>query len=371
MKKLKCDYLVVGAGLFGATVARELTDAGYKVIVIDRRSHVAGNIYTEKISNIDVHVYGAHIFHTSNERVYRYVLRFAKLNDFINSPLSFYKGEYYNLPFNMHTFAKLFNITTPEEAKKIIEAEKKQYHVENPKNLEEQAINLVGKTVYETLIKGYTEKQWGKPCTELPPSIIKRIPVRFEYNNNYFDDIYQGIPEDGYTKMVGNMLEGIEVHLNEEYETVKDKYLATKIIYTGPIDKYYNYCFGQLAYRSLRFDTECLDINSYQDHAVINYADIEVPYTRIIEHKYFVLRENQKGTIITKEYPSKWIEGAEPYYPINDNQNNQLYEKYCELSKKDNNVIFGGRLGLYKYLDMDDVILEALKLADTLLKRSV
>lgn len=365
----ECDYLIVGAGLYGATLAHELHEAGYKVIVIDKRGHVAGNIYSESQEDIEVHVYGAHIFHTSNDRVNNYVRKFATFNNFVNQPLGLYKGVYYHLPFNMYTFEKLFGVKTPEEAKARIEKEREEAGIKEPKNLEEQAISLVGKTVYETLIKGYTEKQWGKDAKDLPPSIIKRVPVRFEYNNNYFNDIYQGIPIGGYTKMVENMLDGIEVILNMDYDEHRDEFNAKKVIYTGPIDKYYDYCYGHLEYRSLRFETELLKQKDFQGNAVVNYNEREVPFTRIIEHKYFEFKD-QPYTIITREYPATWKEGDEPFYPLNDEKNNELYQKYFELSKKDDHVIFGGRLGLYRYIDMDDVIELALNKADELLKRS-
>ena len=359
------DYLIVGAGLYGAVCANELTKKGKKVLVIDKRNHIAGNIYTEKIEGINVHKYGAHIFHTHEKWVWDYVNQFAEFNNYINQPVARYKNECYNLPFNMNTFTKLWNdVFTPEEAKSRIEEEKKVYNVENPKNLEEQAINLVGPTIYEKLVKGYTAKQWGRPCTELPAFIIKRLPVRFTFDNNYFNDRYQGIPIGGYTKLIENMLNGIEVQLNTNYLTNKDEYdkIAKKIIYTGPIDEYYNYCLGNLEYRSIRFETEILNSSNYQGNAVINYTDYDVPYTRIIEHKHFEFDTTSPKTVISKEFSSTWKLGDEPYYPVNNDRNNELYSKYKELSLKENNVYFGGRLGGYKYYDMDDTIIAAFEL---------
>lgn len=359
------DYLIVGAGLYGAVCANELTKKGKKVLVIDKRNHIAGNIYTENIEGINVHKYGAHIFHTHEKWVWDYVNQFAEFNNYINQPVARYKNECYNLPFNMNTFTKLWNdVFTPEEAKNRIEEEKKAYNVENPKNLEEQAINLVGPTIYEKLVKGYTAKQWGRPCTELPAFIIKRLPVRFTFDNNYFNDRYQGIPIGGYTKLIENMLNGIEVRLNTNYLTNKDEYdkIAKKIIYTGPIDEYYNYCLGNLEYRSIRFETEILNSSNYQGNAVINYTDYDVPYTRIIEHKHFEFDTTSPKTVISKEFSSTWKLGDEPYYPVNNDRNNELYSKYKELSLKENNVYFGGRLGGYKYYDMDDTIMAAFEL---------
>ena len=376
---MKYDYLIVGTGLFGSVFAYEANKNGKKVLVIDKRKNVGGNIYTENIDGINVHKYGAHIFHTSNEVVWKYINQFAKFNRYTNSPLARYKDELYNMPFNMNTFNKLWGIVTPEEAKRKIDWEKKQAGIEEPKNLEEQAISLVGKTIYEKLVKGYTEKQWGKKATELPSFIIKRLPVRFIYDNNYFNDIYQGIPVGGYTQIIEKMLDGIEVRLNCDYfEHKKElKNIAEKIIFTGPIDKYYNYRFGELEYRSLKFETEELDLENYQGNAVVNYTEYEVPYTRIIEHKHFEygpgLGKIAKGktaqkTVITKEYPDKWIQGKEPYYTMNDEKNTNLYEKYKNLANKDSKVIFGGRLGQYKYLDMDKVIEEALECVQKELK---
>lgn len=364
----KYDYLIVGAGLFGAIFAFEANKKGKKCLVIDKRSHIAGNVYTENIENINVHKYGAHIFHTSNKKVWDFIKQFAEFNRYTNSPVAIYKNELYNMPFNMNTFNKLWGVITPEEAKKKIEEEKESSGIKEPKNLEEQAISLVGKTIYEKLVKGYTEKQWGKEAKELPNFIIKRLPVRFTYDNNYFNDLYQGIPIGGYTKIIEKMLEGIDTKLDcdffENREELEEK--AEKIIFTGPIDKYYDYCFGELEYRSLKFETEVLDLENYQGNAVVNYTEYEIPYTRIIEHKHFEFG-NQPKTVITKEYPNKWTKEKEPYYPINDEKNSKLYEKYKELADKDNKVIFGGRLGKYKYYDMDKVIEEAMTLAGNVL----
>ena len=369
------DYLIVGSGLFGSVFARQATDSGKKCLVIDKRDHIGGNIYTERCGGINVHKYGAHIFHTSDKRVWDYVNRFSAFNRYTNSPIANYKGEIYNLPFNMNTFSRLWGISTPKEAQEIIELEKKSASIENPKNLEEQAISLVGKTIYEKLIKGYTEKQWGRKATDLPAFIIKRIPVRFVYDNNYFNDLYQGIPSEGYTKMAEKLLDGIEVKLSSDFFDNREEYeqIAKKIIFTGPIDRFYDYRFGHLEYRSLKFETEILDIPDYQGNAVVNYTDYETPYTRIIEHKHFeygpglckeALGEAALKTVITKEYPDNWEPGKEPYYTVNDEKNIALYEKYKELSQKDKNVVFGGRLGEYKYFDMDKVILSALELWD-------
>lgn len=374
---MKYDYLIVGSGLFGSIFAYEAHKKGKKCLVIDKRSHIAGNIYTENIDGINVHKYGPHIFHTSNQEVWDYISQFAEFNRYTNSPIARYKNELYNLPFNMNTFNKLWGVVTPQEAKEKIEEEKKQYENKEPKNLEEQAISLVGKSIYEKLIKGYTEKQWGKKATELPNFIIKRLPVRFTYDNNYFNDKYQGIPIGGYTKIIEKMLEGIEVRLNTDFFDNRKEFenIAEKIVFTGPIDKYYNYKFGKLEYRSLRFETEELDIENYQGNAVVNFTEYEVPYTRIIEHKHFeygLSLENiaegkaKNKTIITKEYPD--AKEKEPYYPINDEKNDNLYNKYKDLANKDNKVIFGGRLGQYKYFDMDKVILEALNFAKQELK---
>lgn len=364
------DYLIVGSGLYGAIVARELKNAGYKVLIIEKRNHIAGNVYTEKRDNINVHVYGAHIFHTSDEKVWNYVNKYAKFNDFINSPLAYYKGEYYHMPFNMNTFHEIWGVNSAEEAKAKIEEEKAKENIKEITNLEEQAISLVGRTIYERLVKGYTEKQWGRDCKDLPSFIIKRLPLRFEYNNNYFNDIYQGIPIGGYTKLVENIIGDIEVKLNEDYLKNKDYWnkQAKNIIYTGAIDEFYDYKFGELEYRSLKFEVERIEKEFYQKNCVINYTEREVPYTRIIEHKYF---ENDKSPVtwITKEYPSDYKKGMEKFYPVNDEKNNSLYKKYEELAAKENNIIFGGRLGKYKYYDMDDVIAEALKDSEIILKK--
>ena len=367
------DYLIVGAGLYGAVCARQLTDAGKSVLVIDKRSHIAGNVYTEKTEGINVHIYGAHIFHTNNKTVWDYVQRFATFNRFTNSPVANYKGELYSLPFNMYTFNKMWGVVTPEEAATKIEEQKKAAGITEPKNLEEQAISLVGTDIYEKLIKGYTQKQWGRPCDQLPAFIIKRLPVRLNFDNNYFNALYQGIPVGGYTKMVENMLSGIEVKLNCDYLTDKDALdkLAEHVIYTGPIDAYFNYSLGNLEYRSVRFETETLDITNFQGNAAVNYTDSETPYTRIIEHKWFEFGKDENGndlpkTVISKEYSSEWKPGDEPYYPVNDEKNGALYEKYRELSLKEENVIFGGRLGSYKYYDMDQVIGEAIKIKEIL-----
>ena len=357
----KYDYLIVGAGLFGAVFAYEANKRGKKCLVIDKRNHIAGNIYTEEQEGIQVHKYGAHIFHTSNKEIWEYINKFAEFNRYTNSPIARYKNEVYNLPFNMNTFNKLWGVFTPDEAKEKIKKELAEVNIDEPRNLEEQAIKLVGKTIYEKLVKGYTEKQWGQKAIDLPSFIIKRLPVRFTYDNNYFNDKYQGIPIGGYTKIVEEMLEGIEVKLNCDYFDNKDELVecAKKIIFTGPIDRFYDYKFGELEYRSLRFETEVLDIENYQGNAVVNYTEFEVPYTRIIEHKHFEYG-NQPKTIITKEYPDSWNRDKEAYYPINNEKNNELYDKYKELSEKDTNVIFGGRLGQYKYYDMHKVIEEAL-----------
>ena len=366
---VKYDYLIVGAGLFGSVFAYEANKKGKRCLVIDKRNHIGGNVYTENIEGINVHKYGAHIFHTSDEKIWNYINKFARFNRYTNSPIAIYKNELYNMPFNMNTFNKLWGVITPVEAKNKIEEEKIKANIKEPKNLEEQAISLVGKTIYEKLIKGYTEKQWGKRAKELPASIIKRIPVRFTYDNNYFNDIYQGIPIGGYTRIIQNLLEGIEVKLNFDYfDNLKViENISNKIIFTGPIDKYYNYKFGELEYRSLRFETEILEQENYQGNAVVNYTDYDIPYTRIIEHKHFEFGTQSK-TVITKEYPDIWTKGKEPYYTINDNKNNDKYQQYLQLSKSDNKVIFGGRLGQYKYFDMDKTISEALKCAEKELK---
>ena len=355
------DYLIVGAGLYGAVFAYEAKRNGKSCLVIDKRSHVGGNIYTENRSGINVHVYGAHIFHTSDKFVWNYVQRFAEFNRYTNSPIARYKNELYNMPFNMNTFSKMWNIATPDEAMAIIEEQRKKIKGE-PKNLEEQAISLVGRDIYEKLVKCYTEKQWGRDCKELPAFIIKRLPVRFTYDNNYFNDSYQGIPIGGYTAVIEKMLDGIDVMLDTNYLEDKEKFdaMADKVVYTGAIDAYFNYCFGNLEYRSVRFETEELDTPNYQGNAVVNYTDSEHPYTRIIEHKFFEFG-TQPTTIISKEYSAEWKPGDEPYYPVNDEKNGALFAKYKELADKESKVIFGGRLGEYKYYDMDKVIIAALE----------
>ena len=376
---MEYDYLIVGSGLFGAIFAYEAKQKGKKCLVIDKRSNIAGNIYTEKINGINVHKYGAHIFHTSNKKIWDYINQFTEFNRYTNSPIAKYKNELYNLPFNMNTFNKLWGVITPQEAKQKIEQERQAAGISEPKNLEEQAISLVGKTIYEKLVKGYTEKQWGEKATNLPSFIIKRLPVRFIYDNNYFNDIYQGIPVDGYTKIIEKMLSGIEVRLNCDFfeNRAELENIANKIIFTGPIDQYYNYKYGELQYRSLRFETEVLDEENYQGNAVVNYTEFEVPYTRIIEHKHFEFGTNlgkiaegeaKEKTIISKEYPDKWVKGKEAYYPINNETNNELYNKYAELASNDSKVIFGGRLGQYKYYDMDKVIASALECVELELK---
>ena len=358
------DFLIVGAGLFGAVFAQEAKKAGKKCLVIEKRGHIAGNIYTKEVEGIQVHEYGAHIFHTSNQEVWGYVNQFAEFNRYTNAPVANYKGEIYNLPFNMNTFHKLWGVASPKEAKEKIESQKRERAVGRPKNLEEQAINLVGPDVYEKLVKGYTEKQWGRRATELPAFIIKRLPVRFTYDNNYFDDNYQGIPIGGYTKMVEKMLEGTEVRLNKDFFAQREHYqgLAGAVVYTGMVDEYFGYCFGKLEYRSLRFESEVLEEENYQGNAVVNYTEYEVPYTRVIEHKHFEYGTQPK-TVVTREYPKAWSKGDEPYYPLNDEKNAELYGRYQELAKKEGNVIFGGRLGQYKYYDMDDTIESALECA--------
>lgn len=360
---MKYDYLIVGSGLFGSIFAYEANKKGKKCLVIDKRSHIGGNIYTQSVEGINVHKYGAHIFHTSNKEVWQYINQFTEFNRYTNSPVAIYKNKLYNMPFNMNTFNKLWGVVTPKEAQEKIEEEKREAKIDEPQNLEEQAISLVGKTIYEKLVKGYTEKQWGRKCTELPSFIIKRLPVRFTYDNNYFNDIYQGIPTNGYTAIIENMLKGIDIKLNCDFFNNREELenIADKIIFTGQIDKYYNYKFGELEYRSLKFETEVLEEQNYQGNAVVNYTEYEIPYTRIIEHKHFEFDVDSPKTVITKEYPDNWNKEKEPYYPINNERNNELYKKYEELANRDNKVIFGGRLGQYKYYDMDKVILEALK----------
>lgn len=369
------DYLIVGAGLFGSVFAHEAHQKGKKVLVIDKRQNVAGNVYTEKIEGINVHKYGAHIFHTNNTKVWNYISQFATFNRFTNSPIANYHGELYSMPFNMYTFNKIWGVATPEEAAKKIEEQRKEV-TGIPQNLEEQAISLVGRDIYEKLIKGYTEKQWGRDCKELPSFIIKRLPVRLTFDNNYFNAMHQGIPVGGYTKMIENMLEGIEVRLGIDYLEAKEKYdsLADKIIYTGPIDTYFKYRLGTLEYRSVRFENEILDISNFQGNAAVNYTDRETPWTRIIEHKWFEFGKDENGydlpkTVISKEYSSEWKLGDEPYYPVNDEKNESLYKKYKELADCEKNVMFGGRLGEYKYYDMDQVIEAALECTEKYLKK--
>lgn len=359
---MKYDYLIVGSGLYGAVFAREMTDAGKKVLVIDRRDHIAGNIYTEEIEGINVHKYGAHIFHTNDKEVWQYVNRFAEFNRFTNSPVANYRGELYSLPFNMYTFNKMWGVVTPEEAAAKIEEQRRAAGITEPKNLEEQAISLVGTDIYEKLIKGYTEKQWGRPCKELPAFIIKRLPVRLTFDNNYFNALYQGIPDGGYTRMAANMLEGIEVRLGVDYLENKAELdgLSDRIVYTGAIDAYFGYKLGVLEYRSVRFETEVLDKPNFQGNAAVNYTDAETPWTRIIEHKWFEFGTQPK-TVISREYSSEWQAGDEPYYPVNDEKNTKLYEKYKRLAADEEKIIFGGRLGEYKYYDMDAVIASALR----------
>ena len=368
---MKYDYLVVGAGLYGAVFAHEAKKAGKSVLVIDKRTNIAGNVYTEAVEGIQVHKYGAHIFHTNNRKVWEYVNQFAEFNRFTNSPVANYNGELYSLPFNMYTFNKMWGVVTPEEAAAKIEEQKKAAGIVEPKNLEEQAISLVGRDIYEKLIKGYTEKQWGRPCKELPAFIIKRLPVRLTFDNNYFNALFQGIPIGGYTKMVANMLEGIEVQLNADYLKNKESYdtIADKIIYTGAIDAFYDYKLGTLEYRSVRFETELLDVPNFQGNAAVNYTDEKTPWTRIIEHKWFEFGKDENGddipkTVISREYSSEWKPGDEPYYPVNDEKNGALYAQYKELADAESKVIFGGRLGEYKYYDMDQVIAAALNMAE-------
>ena len=376
----KYDYLVVGAGLFGATFAEQATKHGKRVLVIEKRNHIGGNLYTENIEGINVHKYGAHVFHTNDKRAFDYLSRFTEFNDYVHSPIANYQGEIYSLPFNMNTFREMWGVEKAEDARRIIDAQKGEV-AGVPSNLEEQAISLVGRDIYEKLIKGYTEKQWGRSCKKLPASIIKRIPVRFTFDNNYFDAVYQGIPIGGYTRMIENMLSGIEVRLGTDYLENKKEYddLAEKVIYSGAIDAYFNYSLGRLEYRTVRFETEILDMENYQGRSVVNYTDIETPWTRIIEHKWFEVCGSASGatlpddsgfsrmngkTVISREYSKEFKPGDEPHYPVNDEKNTILYEKYRKLSEKETNVIFGGRLGKYRYYDMDQIVLEALNLAD-------
>ena len=368
---MKYDYLVVGAGLYGAVFARQAADAGKKVLVIDRRGHIGGNVYTEKVEGIDFHKYGAHIFHTNNEAVWRYVNRYISFNRFTNSPVANYKGELYSLPFNMYTFNKMWGVVTPDQAREKIETQRREAGILEPRNLEEQAISLVGVDIYEKLIKGYTQKQWGRPCRELPSFIIKRLPVRFTFDNNYFNALYQGIPMGGYTRLVENLLKGVEVRLNLDYLEHRQELdaLADRVLYTGPIDAYFGYALGALEYRSVRFEHELLDTPNFQGNAAVNYTDAETPYTRIIEHKWFTFGKDEQGrdlpkTIISREYSSEWHPGDEPYYPVNDDKNSALYERYKALGQQEQKVLFGGRLGEYKYYDMDAVIAAALEAAE-------
>ncbi|MBR5058696.1 MAG: UDP-galactopyranose mutase [Clostridiales bacterium] len=369
------DYLVVGAGLYGAVFAREAKKAGKKVLVIEKRPHIAGNVFCEDIEGIKVHKYGAHIFHTNNKEVWEYLNQFTEFNRFTNSPVANYKGELYSLPFNMYTFNKMWGVVTPEEAMAKIEEQKAEMTGKEPTNLEEQAISLIGRDLFEKLVKGYTEKQWGRDCKDLPAFIIKRLPVRLTFDNNYFNALYQGIPTGGYTKMVENMLDGIEVLLNTNYLDDKKKWneMADKVVYTGPIDAYFDYSLGYLQYRSVRFENELLDIPNFQGNAAVNYTDRETPWTRIIEHKWFTFGKDEDGndlpkTVISREYSSEWKPGDEPYYPVNDEENGKLYGKYRELADQEEKIIFGGRLGEYKYYDMDAVVLSALSMVKKVLK---
>ncbi len=367
------DYLIVGAGLYGVTAARELSDAGKRVLVVERRPHIAGNAYTKQVEGINVHVYGAHIFHTNLPEVWKYVNRFAEFNRFTNSPVANYKGELYSLPFNMHTFHRMWGVVKPQEAEAVLARQRQEIKGE-PRNLEEQAIRLVGRDIYEKLIRGYTEKQWGRPCDQLPAFIIRRIPVRMTFDSNYFDALYQGIPKGGYTEMAERMLEGIEVRTRCDYLEHREELdaMAERVLYTGPIDAYYGYCLGPLEYRSVRFETEVLDQANYQGNAVINYTDAETPWTRIIEHKWFAngirsdTGESAEKTVISREYSAAWKPGNEPYYPVNDEKNTALYRQYAEMAEKEERVIMGGRLGSYRYYDMDQVIAAALEKTKTL-----
>ena len=374
IEAMKYDYLVVGSGLYGAVFAREAADRGKKVLVIDKRPNVAGNIYTEKVEGIHVHKYGAHIFHTNDTKVWKYITRFAEFNRFTNSPVANYRGELYSLPFNMYTFNKMWGVVTPEEAAAKIEEQKKEACITEPKNLEEQAISLVGRDIFEKLIKGYTEKQWGRDCKDLPAFIIKRLPVRLTFDNNYFNALYQGIPIGGYTQLVEHLLEGIEVRLNTDYLEQKEALdrLAETVVYTGPIDAYFGYSLGALEYRSVRFETEVLDIPNFQGNAAVNYTDRETPWTRIIEHKWFEFGKDEQGqdlpkTVISREYSSEWKPGDEPYYPVNDEKNGALYAEYKKLADAEQDVIFGGRLAEYRYYDMDAVIASALRKSEEVL----
>ena len=358
------DYLIVGAGLYGAVFAHEAVKAGKQCLVLERRDHIGGNCYTEDWDGIQVHKYGAHIFRTSDKKIWDYMSQFAEFNHFINSPIANFHGQIYNMPFNMNTFSRMWNIRTPAEAKEIIDRQRAEIKGE-PKNLEEQAISLVGRDVYETLVKGYTEKQWGRPCSELPASILRRLPVRFIYDNNYFNDPYQGIPIGGYTRIIAHMLEGCEIRLNTDFNDAPEQFkkMAKKVIYTGTIDSYFHYCYGPLEYRSLRFEHERLEMENYQGVAVVNYTDRETPFTRVIEHKHFEFGQ-QPFTVVSREYPLEWTNGIEPYYPINDEKNQKRYEQYMSLTKDEPNIVFGGRLGEYRYYDMQDTVLSALCLVE-------
>lgn len=357
------DYLIVGAGFFGAVFAHEAQKQGKRCLVVERRVHIGGNCYTADVESIHVHRYGAHIFHTSDQQIWTYINQFCTFNNYVNSPIANYRGEIYNMPFNMNTFSRLWHISTPAEAKAIIDAQRADAPAQ-PQNLEEQAISLVGRDIYEKLVKGYTEKQWGRPCTQLPAFIIRRLPVRLRYDNNYFNDRYQGIPEGGYTPIFEKLLDGIDVRLNCDYFDHRDELRAQcrKVVFTGPIDRYFDYCYGPLQFRSLRFESEVLDMENYQGNAVVNYTDRETPYTRVIEHKHFEFGTQPK-TVITREYPMDWHPGDEPYYTVNDEKNNQLYQRYAALAEREPDVLFGGRLGEYKYYDMDKVIASALGFA--------
>lgn len=364
---MKYDYLIVGSGLYGAVFAREATDAGKKVLVIDKRSHVGGNVYTQKVEGVNVHKYGAHIFHTNNRKVWEYISRFAKFNNYVNSPVANYKGELYSLPFNMYTFNKMWGVNTPDEALKEINRQREVSGIKEPKNLEEQAITLVGKDIFEKLVKGYTEKQWGRDCKDLPAFIIKRLPIRLTFDNNYFNALYQGIPVGGYTGVIEKLLDGVEVRLNSDFLSDREYWesVADRIVYTGAIDEYFDYVYGNLEYRSIYFENEVLDTDNYQGNAVINYTDRETPWTRIIEHKWFEFGKDEDGnsipkTVISKEFSLEWHPGVEPYYPVNNEANTELYQKYKALADQKQNVIFGGRLGAYKYYDMDQVIAASL-----------
>ena len=376
-EKRQYDFLIVGSGLYGSVMARELTDAGFSVMVVEKREHIGGNVYTEKVAGINIHRYGAHIFHTNNRKVWDYVNRFSTFNRFTNAPIANYKGELYSLPFNMYTFNRMWGVVTPEEAAEKIEEQRREAGIAEPKNLEEQAIALVGTDIYEKLIKGYTQKQWGRPCHKLPAFIIRRLPVRFTFDNNYFNALYQGIPAGGYTGMIGKMLEGIEIQISRDYLADKEELdkQAEKVIYTGAVDAYFGYCLGSLEYRSVHFETEILPVSNYQGNAVMNYTDAETPWTRIIEHKWFTFGKDEAGndlpeTVISREYSAEWKPDEEPYYPLNDERNATLYREYKKLADSEDKVIFGGRLGEYRYYDMDQVIAASLEKARELIRGS-